>query len=379
MGFRDFHCFNLAMLAKQVWRLFEDPDSLCARVLKAKYYPDGKLLQAKLKSGSSFTWQSILAGLECFKRGYIWRVGDDTQINIWEDRWIPGSHNLKVLTPRGNIVISTVDELINPIDGRWDEEMIRSLFWPVDVHRILQIPIYDGREDLIAWNQNRNGLFTVKSAYHCQWSHKFESRSNIVEAGASNSQTLWKKLWKLSSPGKIKNFAWRALHGCIPCHVILVNKHIINVVNCPVCQTEAEDIRRILFSCSRAREIWRLLGVWQYIERLLMIDISGSVLIQEIIRNGGEESDLKVGRAELIITGCWYIWWQRRQLVHGEEIENPSRSAMSITAVTSNYYVASKKGVVINQGWRKPSEGYMMINIDGAFDEIRGAEVRVLS
>ena len=104
-----------------------------------------------------------------------------------------------------------------------------------------------------------------------------------------------------------------------------------------------------------------------------MIDISGLVLIQEIIRNGGEESDLKVGRAELIITGCWYIWWQRRQLVHGEEIENPSRSAMSITAVTSNYYVASKKGAVINQGWRKPSEGYLMINIDGAFDEIRGA------
>ena len=103
-------------------------------------------------------------------------------------------------------MISTVDELINPIDGRWDEEMIRSLFWPVDVHRILQIPIYDGREDLIAWNQNRNGLFTVQSAYRCQWSHKFESRSNIVEAGASNSQTLWKKLWKLSSPGKIKIF-----------------------------------------------------------------------------------------------------------------------------------------------------------------------------
>ena len=127
MGFRDFHSFNLAMLAKQVWRLLYNPDFLCARVLRAKYYPDGRLLKAKLKSGSSFTWQSVLAGLECFKRGYIWRVGDGTQINIWNDNWTPGSHNLKVLTPRGNIVISTVDELINPIDGRWDEELIKLL------------------------------------------------------------------------------------------------------------------------------------------------------------------------------------------------------------------------------------------------------------
>lgn len=138
MGFRDFHSFNLAMLAKQVWRLLCDPYSLCAQVLREKYYPDGnKLLQAKLKSGSSYTWQSVLAGLECFKRGYIWRVGDGSQINIWNDNWIPSSHNMKILTPRGNILVSTVNELISPIDGRWDEQLIRSMFWPVDAHRIL--------------------------------------------------------------------------------------------------------------------------------------------------------------------------------------------------------------------------------------------------
>jgi hypothetical protein len=111
MGFRDFHSFNLAMLAKQVWRVLYDPDSLCARVLRAKYYPDGKLLRAKTRSGSSFTWQSMLEGLDCFKRGYIWRVGDGTQINIWEDNWIPGSRNMKVLTLRGNTLISMVEEL----------------------------------------------------------------------------------------------------------------------------------------------------------------------------------------------------------------------------------------------------------------------------
>ena len=39
MGFRDIHSFNLAMLAKQCWRLIENFGSLCAQVLRAKYYP----------------------------------------------------------------------------------------------------------------------------------------------------------------------------------------------------------------------------------------------------------------------------------------------------------------------------------------------------
>ena len=119
MGFRDLQSFNLALLAKQVWRLLCDLDSLCAKVLRAKYYPDGNILNAKPKQGSSFAWQSILAGLECFKKGYIWRVGDGSQINIWEDPWIPASHNLRVQTPRGPRLVTTVNELISPVDGFW--------------------------------------------------------------------------------------------------------------------------------------------------------------------------------------------------------------------------------------------------------------------
>jgi len=112
----------------------------------------------------------------------------------------------------------------------------------------------------------------------------------------------------------------------------------------------------------------------------LIIDRSGSVLIQEIIRRGGEDTELKIGWADqLILTGCWYIWWQRRQLVHGEDIQNPSRSAMSIVAITANYFTAAKKVTVINQGWRKPSKGYLMINIDGVLTKQKVREARVLS
>ena len=133
MGFRDLYSFNLAMLAKQCWRLITDPDSLCARVLKAKYYPNGSLLQATPKQGTSFTWQSILKGLETFKKGYIERIGSGEEVNIWCDPWIPASPDRKIITPRGQTVLSQVSDLIDPNTGIWDEELLTNIFNPVDV------------------------------------------------------------------------------------------------------------------------------------------------------------------------------------------------------------------------------------------------------
>jgi hypothetical protein len=96
MGFGDLHSFNLAMLAKQTWRLLQNPDSLRARVFRAKYYPDENILKAGRKKGSFFIWQSITADPQSFKRGNIWRVGSGTRINIWDDCWIPSSPTRKV-------------------------------------------------------------------------------------------------------------------------------------------------------------------------------------------------------------------------------------------------------------------------------------------
>jgi hypothetical protein len=108
MGFRYFQSFNLAMLDKQIWRLIDEPNSLCARVLQAKYYPQGNILQAGPKAGSSFTWQSLLAGLATSKRGFIWRVGNGEDIKIWSDPWIPSSLNMRVTSQRGNTILTKV-------------------------------------------------------------------------------------------------------------------------------------------------------------------------------------------------------------------------------------------------------------------------------
>ncbi|XP_048605018.1 uncharacterized mitochondrial protein AtMg00310-like [Brassica napus] len=60
IGFRMIHEFNLALLAKQLWRLVQFPDSLVARVLRGKYYRLSSPLQAGRVDSPSYVWTSII-------------------------------------------------------------------------------------------------------------------------------------------------------------------------------------------------------------------------------------------------------------------------------------------------------------------------------
>ena len=62
--------FNQALLAKQALRLLVAPESLCARLLRAKYYPNWNLLDTVFLSNSSAVWKGIGHGLNLVKKRY---------------------------------------------------------------------------------------------------------------------------------------------------------------------------------------------------------------------------------------------------------------------------------------------------------------------
>jgi hypothetical protein len=93
----------------------------------------GNVLEAKPKGGISYTWRSMLKGVQLLRK----RVGNGNFINIWRDPWIPRRDTIKVITPRGTSILHKVSELINPIIEAWDEQLVRDTFWAEDANIIL--------------------------------------------------------------------------------------------------------------------------------------------------------------------------------------------------------------------------------------------------
>ena len=127
MGFQDLRLFNKAMLWKQGWRLIENPNSLCAKVLKGRYYHDADFLIATRKKHASHTWRVILEGREVLKKGLLRRIGDGSMTNIWRDRWLPNHFSGLPITTPANPQVQLVADLMLP-SGSWNVELMKANF-----------------------------------------------------------------------------------------------------------------------------------------------------------------------------------------------------------------------------------------------------------
>lgn len=75
-----------------------NPQSLSAKVLKARYFPSSDVLGASLGHNPSYTWRNIFHGIEMLKKGVIHKIGSGLNVNIWEDPWLADSVDPKIQT-----------------------------------------------------------------------------------------------------------------------------------------------------------------------------------------------------------------------------------------------------------------------------------------
>lgn len=96
-SFHSFSQFNLSLLAKQGWRLLNYSNSLLARTLKVKYYPENDFLRVRLGNIPSFSWKTIWAAKGVLQDGLCWRVGTGNDIFALDLPCVSGSLVIQML------------------------------------------------------------------------------------------------------------------------------------------------------------------------------------------------------------------------------------------------------------------------------------------
>ncbi|XP_052288651.1 uncharacterized protein LOC127899334 [Citrus sinensis] len=205
MGFRDLIAFNQALLAKQCWRIVLQPFSLVAKVLKARYFPNSDFLESKLTNNSSYILRSLLWGRKILKIGSRWRVGEGKDILVYYHNWIPRPYTFRPASPHTLPSDTTVATLLKE-NGGWNEELIRTHFFPVDTAAILKIPVptVPLRDELL-WHFNQSGVYSVKSGYQRYHAGVEDGYHSLVAC------KFPRKVWKLKP-----YFSWFASSAHMP-------------------------------------------------------------------------------------------------------------------------------------------------------------------
>ena len=142
MGFKEIEKFNDAFLAKQVWRMMNNHDLLCYRGFKARFFPNGSILDAKDSTLGSYAWKSILSARNVIKKGAVWCIGDGQSICIRKDKWLPNKAYRKCSSPIPSIPPDAkVSSLVDANTGNWKDNQINQSFLSYEARLILSIPL----------------------------------------------------------------------------------------------------------------------------------------------------------------------------------------------------------------------------------------------
>lgn len=366
MGFRDLECFNVALLAKQGWRIIQNPDSLVAQILKEKYHPNDTFLDAPLSKKSSYVWRSIWNAKKLLNEGLVWRVGNGRRIKIWGDKWLFSPTTYAIQSPINTLTADArVCELIDQDSQWWNIALIKDIFLEEDVAKICSLAISPRtQQDRMVWAGNKNGVFSVRSAYHL--AKDLNSRHDSGCSGCDSMTPLWKRIWKISGPRVIPLFLWQACNNILPTNENLFKRRITTDPLCPICQMEVETVGHVLWSCPAARDVW-MEGNIRFQKSCSEEDNFSSIILRLRERLTEEDFDLMACLAR-------QIWLRRNKMVFEDKFSHP-KLVFKAACDQLEFHKQACQGV---QGvsqltratgevtWQPPPRGISKLNWDAA-------------
>ena len=256
-----------------------------------------------------------MAALPILKAGRCWRVGDGASIKILVDKCIPKHPTNKVLYPT-NVDVGEwlVIDLIEPGINYWKQDLVMTIFRSEDAEAICRIPLSRRQvADSIIWMHNRNGRYSVKFGYYV--ARQVMRNGNWVECSRRNDeQKVWKALWRMKVPNKIKIFKWRACHGILPTRLNLAKRKIIVETVCPICLQSLENEVHVLWDYPATQDVWA--GSQTKLQKCPLGQQDVLQLFDYLMHR------LEPEEIELFLVQAWMLWNQQNCVLHGGKLKD---------------------------------------------------------
>ncbi|XP_026399279.1 uncharacterized protein LOC113295145 [Papaver somniferum] len=290
IGFRDLETFNISLICKLVWKIISDNDELWIQILRAK----------------------------C-----------GTRINIWMDNWVIGLGHPPV---SADGLVNTVSytygsDIFHEGTRNWKESPIHYLFEPISASKILDMNVPVIGNDTLIWFLDRKGLFSVKSVYNVM-----TRQSEVVTGTYVIPQQVWKTLWKIKLPHKVKLFVWKCIQDIVPTR---------------------DKLSR--YKCGIETHSWFFYRVISWFHTRANLNFGTEISTESLNK--------------LLMVFVWSIWKDRCS----KKFQNhdPNR-VMTLDNINKMVYYVPSHAVNLNtqlqiHKWKPPDFGYLKINIDASF------------
>lgn len=137
----------------------------------------------------------------------------------------PNTHPPRAPIPRNaSFRHYLLKDWFNNTQSGWNEDLIRELVCDEDIPLVLSTKLcFQPVNDMIGWHYNKDGLYSVKSAY---WLAMHLPEHDDIQTPSANLE-LNKIIWNLQTVPKIKHFLWKIASCSLPTGETLRKRHII--------------------------------------------------------------------------------------------------------------------------------------------------------
>jgi ribonuclease HI len=210
-----------------------------------------------------------------------------------------------VISPLPNLPSNArLADLIHSSPPAWNGDKIRAHFLPYDVDAILQIPLSDRcPPDKLYWYATTNGKYTIRSGYQLLLKERWIS--NPGSSRQVEPDPLWKQIWSLRTPTKVKTFMWRACQEALPTKAGLFRRKVIPSPGCDNCGAVSEDCIHALWQCPVISQVWSLVPTMPEAQKKCYNSFYD--LVKHVTLNA---TDLILEKFDVL---SWLIWHKRNQ------------------------------------------------------------------